>query len=55
MCAIVFCFYPETKGRSLEEIDLIFGDVKQVEGVLKNSGRPASRSPLDDEKLKQDA
>lgn len=29
MCAAVFFFtYPETKGKSLEEIDEIFGDIK---------------------------
>ncbi|KDN69079.1 hypothetical protein CSUB01_11691 [Colletotrichum sublineola] len=31
LCAVVFAlFYPETRGKSLEEIDEIFGDVKVV-------------------------
>ncbi|KAH8895411.1 general substrate transporter [Thozetella sp. PMI_491] len=31
LCALIFAFaYPETKGKSLEEIDEIFGDVKIV-------------------------
>ncbi|KAK2052559.1 general substrate transporter [Colletotrichum caudatum] len=33
LCAVVFAiFYPETRGKSLEEIDGIFGDVKVVHG-----------------------
>lgn len=31
LCAVVFAFaYPETRGKSLEEIDEIFGDVKVI-------------------------
>jgi hypothetical protein len=29
-CTIIFFFYPETRGKSLEEIADIFGDVKTV-------------------------
>ncbi|GKT80582.1 metabolite transport protein [Colletotrichum tofieldiae] len=34
VCAVIFAFfYPETRGKSLEEIDEIFGDVKIVHNV----------------------
>ncbi|KAF6821083.1 sugar transporter [Colletotrichum sojae] len=42
ICAVIFAlFYPETRGKSLEEIDEIFGDVKIVRGADMNLAEKA--------------
>lgn len=48
LCALVFFFvYPETKGKSLEEINEIFGDVRVIKDGGKGAASPASDKELD--------
>ena len=37
-CSVVFLFWPETKGISLEHMDQIFGEVDKVEAIEEKYG-----------------
>jgi hypothetical protein len=52
MCCLVVCipglwFIPETKGKSLEEVGIIFGD-RHVNVALSQSGSSTEKLPEDD-------
>ncbi|CAG8476500.1 15646_t:CDS:10 [Rhizophagus irregularis] len=38
MAAAIYIFYPETKGKSLEEMDNLFGNVQKSKNLEKNEG-----------------
>ena len=44
---IVFLFYPETMGRSLEELETMFSSGKSIPGIVRESLKPhnATLSP----------
>lgn len=37
---IVFLFYPETMGRSLEELEMMFSSGRSITGIVRESRRP---------------
>ncbi|KAL5384886.1 hypothetical protein PMIN06_010341 [Paraphaeosphaeria minitans] len=37
---IVFLFYPETMGRSLEELEMMFSEGKSITGIVRESRKP---------------
>ncbi|KAL1605067.1 hypothetical protein SLS60_004610 [Paraconiothyrium brasiliense] len=43
---IVWFFYPETMGRSLEELEMMFSEGKSITGIVRESRKPLSGSLL---------
>ena len=37
---IVYFFYPETMGRSLEELEMMFTEGKNIRAIVRNSTKP---------------
>jgi hypothetical protein len=37
---VVFFCYPETMGRSLEELEMMFAEGKSIRGIVKESRKP---------------
>jgi hypothetical protein len=37
---IVYIFYPETMGRSLEELEMMFASGKSIPGIVRESRKP---------------
>jgi len=37
---VVFVFYPETMGRSLEELEMMFSEGKSIAGIVRESRKP---------------
>ncbi|KAH6629373.1 general substrate transporter [Boeremia exigua] len=45
---IVFLFYPETMGRSLEELEMMFSSGKSIAGIVRESRQPLTGGFLSD-------
>lgn len=43
---MVYFFFPETKGRSLEEVDVIFKESKSIFDTVKVAREPRTVQPL---------
>lgn len=51
---IVFIFYPETMGRSLEELEMMFVESKSIFGVVRDSRKPIEGGFLSERGLSKD-
>ncbi|KAF2644448.1 general substrate transporter [Massarina eburnea CBS 473.64] len=45
---VVFIFYPETMGRSLEELEMMFSEGKSITGIVRESRRPLTGGLVSD-------
>jgi hypothetical protein len=50
---IVFLFYPETMGRSLEELEVMFSSGKSITGIVRDSLKPQNASLTGDHVLEK--
>ena len=48
---VVFLFYPETMGRSLEELEMMFVETKSILGVVRESKKPMTGGFLSDQAM----
>ncbi|PVH93109.1 general substrate transporter [Periconia macrospinosa] len=48
---VVFLFYPETMGRSLEELEMMFVETKSIFGVVRESKKPMTGGFLSEEAM----
>jgi hypothetical protein len=52
---VVFLFYPETMGRSLEELEMMFSEGKSITGIVRESRKPLSGGLMPSGGLEKDA
>lgn len=43
---IVYLFYPETMGRSLEELEMMFSEGRSIRGIVRESRKPLNGGAL---------
>ena len=48
---VVFLFYPETMGRSLEELEMMFVETKSIFGVVRESKKPMTGGFLSEQAM----
>lgn len=50
---VVYFYYPETMGRSLEELEMMFTESDSIRGIVKESKKPLNGSLLPDSALEK--
>lgn len=50
---IVFFFYPETMGRSLEELEMMFAEGRSIPSIVRESTKPLTGSLMPDSAMEK--